>query len=1181
MRSVCRRYISFLLLLILLIADIGGNNVIKLRAEEAGSVPGTSSNSVSEDTVSEDSISDNTTSENVADLNIYHRTQAEISDFIKSHPAAYIKAADAYDTKPSLTSPYASGTLKKKAEEAAYNAINQARFAAGLDADVTKNLTYTSKAQAGALVNAVNKSLKRPPARPDGMGDEMYKLAQDGVNASLLAGDCDSLARAILEVWIPDKKNESSLGLRRWALNPEMLATGFGQVEKYEAMYIFDRGRKTGTRTVAWPAENMPLDWMNDNMCWSVNFGWKLDESRIEVELMREKDKKTWTFSKKKADGVFHVNNGNYGQQGCVIFKPSGFKKEAGDRYRVRVSGASELTLEYNVEFFIPGLEVKLSNTNVLMPPGAEYQLKATITPSSAPQTVVWSVEKGDAVSVDAKGNIKAEKLGTAVVRATSTASTGMYAECSVTVEEENLTPPYIYSPAGLNPEPGDVIVISAALPEEGLKLMYAVDDDEYREYYKPITVEESMVGKDICVKAFISANQAAKHKSSKISAQTFHVMEADVRGDITDEDWASISINGVPDGIWVRGLQPSYEYTGKKIKPADLRVYYRNILLGKADRSIKYINNRDAGTATVKISLKGNFKNDAARPLTYSFKIEPIDIGGDDFSAEDICLSVLKDRDGMPKLQKVSLKILRNGKNFPLKNVDVLCYPIDDTERKRPVRSVMNEGDYTVVIRGKKNYTGERVIKLHVDSRICLNGMKATGYARKLKLDPSKKGQEPDLSKLKLKRKDAKLTYDDLSRFDVSVSDNECTGKAYVLISARPGDKEYAGSLKLPFTITGYSVKASTVSFPKENYYRGSETVFSETELSVVSRLTGRRLEAGKDMTVSYEKNTDAGTARLIISGKGMYSGTLKKSFKIKRCNIDEFRDRIKADIPDSLRFSKNGNVMKKRSISLNDTVTGKKLVEGKDYTLKYYNNKSANGSKTPYIKISGKGNYSGVRKKYFTITAPDIRETSMIAGNIVWKDKAGVYKSPYALFDVDGGKLKSGKDYNKAVYKYAYFTTVRDSLTGEKRARTAGETIQPGDILPLGSVVRLEVSGKGNYAGKDADGKVLKQNCEYTLVKDDIKGFDFRVDSYEYTGRGITPRPVEYAGKEKGIHASYFPAGVREDAIGKYRVLYYSANVKKGTARIIVTGNGSYGGTRTIKFRIGRRYGRAAEGE
>ena len=139
------------------------------------------------------------------------------------------------------------------------------------------------------------------------------------------------------------------------------------------------------------------------------------------------------------------------------------------------------------------------------------------------------------------------------------------------------------------------------------------------------------------------------------------------------------------------------------------------------------------------------------------------------------------------------------------------------------------------------------------------------------------------------------------------------------------------------------------------------------------------------------------------------------------------------------------------------------------------------------------------------------------------------------------------------------------------------AGEKVQPTDIIPMGSVIRLEVSGKGNYAKSGT----AKKTCEYTLVKDDIAAFSFTTDDHEYTGRSIMPRPVEYNSRDMGIHASYFKGGVRTDAIGNYRILYYSSNTKKGTAKITVTGNGSFGGTRTIKFRITRRYGRKAEGE
>lgn len=43
-----------------------------------------------------------------------------------------------------------------------------------------------------------------------------------------------------------------------------------------------------------------------------------------------------------------------------------------------------------------------------------------------------------------------------------------------------------------------------------------------------------------------------------------------------------------------------------------------------------------------------------------------------------------------------------------------------------------------------------------------------------------------------------------------------------------------------------------------------------------------GARLKKGTDYTVSYKKNTDIGTATVVIKGKGSYTGTVKATFKI-----------------------------------------------------------------------------------------------------------------------------------------------------------------------------------------------------------------------------------------------------------------------------------------------------------
>ena len=54
----------------------------------------------------------------------------------------------------------------------------------------------------------------------------------------------------------------------------------------------------------------------------------------------------------------------------------------------------------------------------------------------------------------------------------------------------------------------------------------------------------------------------------------------------------------------------------------------------------------------------------------------------------------------------------------------------------------------------------------------------------------------------------------------------------------------------------------------------------------SPVVKMGATTLKAGTDYTVSYRNNTNAGTATVIISGKGHYKGTVSKTFTIAKAN-------------------------------------------------------------------------------------------------------------------------------------------------------------------------------------------------------------------------------------------------------------------------------------------------------
>src|SRR5690606_15021545 len=103
---------------------------------------------------------------------------------------------------------------------------------------------------------------------------------------------------------------------------------------------------------VAWPAQTMPTDYFSPGYPWSISMGEEIEKSQVKVTLERLRDNKVWEFSDHKADGYFNVNNGGYGQKGCIIFVPEGidcFLDQ--DKFQVNITGLSR-PVSYQVTFF-------------------------------------------------------------------------------------------------------------------------------------------------------------------------------------------------------------------------------------------------------------------------------------------------------------------------------------------------------------------------------------------------------------------------------------------------------------------------------------------------------------------------------------------------------------------------------------------------------------------------------------------------------------------------------------------------------------------------------------------------------------------------------------------------------------------------------------------------------------
>ena len=287
-------------------------------------------------------------------LGVAKHSKSDIIAQIKkngAYPSDAVTYKKAYKTK----SPYYEGALSDATLKKALATLNNVRYIAGLNYNVTLDSTYTAQCQAGAYVNYLIDDLTHDPRKPSGMSDALYKKGYAGCSSSNIAMGSPTLNSCILYSWMEDSdsSNIRYVGHRGWCLNPTMGKTGFGVAGIYMSMYALDMSNNSSIKNVAWPAQTMPLEYFGNDYAWSLFTGQNETESRVKVTLKRKSDGKTWSFSKGKANGDFYVSN-DY-QKGTIVFRPKGIAGyRAGDSFTVNVTGVNK-PVTYTVTFFSLG----------------------------------------------------------------------------------------------------------------------------------------------------------------------------------------------------------------------------------------------------------------------------------------------------------------------------------------------------------------------------------------------------------------------------------------------------------------------------------------------------------------------------------------------------------------------------------------------------------------------------------------------------------------------------------------------------------------------------------------------------------------------------------------------------------------------------------------------------------
>lgn len=414
---------------------------------------------------------------------------------------------------------------------------------------------------------------------------------------------------------------------------------------------------------------------------------------------------------------------------------------------------------------------------------------------------------------------------------------------------------------------------------------------------------------------------------------------------------------------------------------------------------------------------------------------------------------------DGKAHTPSVSIKGLTEGKDF------TVAYS-----------NHINAGTATVTITGKGNYQNTTTKNFTISPAALPDAVleyEATGY------DGTAKKPKVTIAGL-TEGKD----------FDVAYGNNVNKGTAVVTIT---GKGNYTGTQTRKFEIRK-DIAATSVSGVEDTVYNGNAR-----QCSLLVYDGSQLLQEGKDYTLTYANNVNAGTASVTIEGMGEYAGTVTKNFEIAPASA--------ADFDADLSYTKvvyNGKI-RKPSVSVRDA-DGNKLTVDDDFDVDY-----GDGRKLPgryAVTITFKGNYTGTKTLYFTIVpkAPSSASAKLTGYDDVkfsWKKSTGAsgytvyykkstsskwislgrttktYKTKYNLSDgvkydfkvVPYYKDADGTRYaDTAQYKKASATTLK-KVTVSKLSRSSGKV----------KVTWKDISGESGYQIS----KSTKKSGTYTVYK------------------------------------------------------------------------------------------------
>ncbi|MBD5522334.1 MAG: hypothetical protein HDR03_14110 [Lachnospiraceae bacterium] len=657
----------------------------------------------------------------------------------------------------------------------------------------------------------------------------------------------------------------------------------------------------------------------------------------------------------------------------------------------------------------------------------------------------------------------------------------------------------------------------------------------------------------------------------------------------------------------------------------------------------------------TIIVKGKGNYVG----TVEATFDIHPVNLGNDSIlnrvSANDLTLASTGKALNVKPVVTFGTRKLSNAKNkdYEIKGIyQITDTPVggdaepasdgdtssgDNTDTNRTkVTSVTAKGTYEIDITGHGNFTGERTIGLRVYDKGSIDNDHLVSKFKVDKIDVQYRevvstsnytgaitAAVPKTPALTVKNSKGEVhavdTVDGNEKVNyvVTYKNNVEIGTATAIIT---GVGDYYGTKEVKFRIMAPAINlmerqkeltvVDTSKAVNETTHMYPEFVNKTTEYPFVGKAIeppiavqlkdGTLLTKDVDYVLSFRNNNRAGTASVVIKGKGNYSGSISKTFKVTVFDLADAKNRqyiggtfkfasetktegdgenATTSVVYTDKYATTLSVAAEKGVNKPNvtlTINGVTMKSGRDYTVTYKNNTYAAQlkNKQPQVIITGRGALKGKLTKDFTITKKNLNQVTVTAQDVKISSKkgdavSGNISARIVLQDLNGKRLSPGADYDKNITyillddygNESGTSTTKGSIENNKRITINKST----NVLTVRAIIKASTAANTSYTGQTTvDFQVGYAKQALSSARFEINYNNGKFKYFNYTGDNIviTDNLKVYFDKNN-------PLVVNED----YEILpaTYKNNNKKGTASVVIRGKGNYSGTKVITFRIG----------